>query len=63
MKLRAYKAGDVMQIEFAIKQLRIARSHLRAVGATKALRRVKLALTSTEGALRHAIRLKYQDQS
>ena len=38
----------------ALTHLRIARTLLRAAGAAKAAERVRLAITSTDGALRHA---------
>ncbi len=49
-------AGDyaVASIELAIGHLRIARDRLREAGAPRAITRVRLALTSAEGALRHA---------
>ena len=42
------------EVRAAIEHLRAARDHLRAAGSTKTLRRVRLALTSAGGALRHA---------
>lgn len=38
----------------ALDALRVARDHLKAAGATQTLARVRLAITSCGGAVRHA---------
>lgn len=46
----------------AIDNLRVARELLRAAGAVRTVQRVRLALTSAEGALRHAQGMKYRER-
>ena len=45
---------DVNRVKIAIDHLKIARELLKHAGATKATAKVRLALTSAGGALRHA---------
>jgi hypothetical protein len=44
---------DVQDVQTALQCLRRARDLLRNVGAERSLARVRLAITSTGGALRH----------
>lgn len=45
-----------LRVRIAIAHLRAARDELKAAGAIKTLARVRLALTSAQGAQRHADR-------
>lgn len=56
-KLRPYKVGDCGRVQDAIQHLRQARRLLVEVGAPRSAKKVRVALKSTEGALRHADRL------
>ncbi len=49
------------QVKAAINHLRIARELLKEAGAPKTTRRVRLALTSAGGALRHAELAPYRE--
>lgn len=53
-KRRAGKPGDVSEIKTAIHALKQARASLKRAGATRAAAKVRSALKSAEGALRHA---------
>ena len=55
-KLRSVSAQDGDLIRHYIYKLRIIRSGLRSLGASKAAAYVQRALKSTEGALRHSER-------
>lgn len=58
--LRPALPGDVTKTRLALLHLRSARELLAEVGAPKALERVRLAIASAEGAVRHAERRRTQ---
>ena len=63
---RPLKPGDaktVAAVAEAIAHLRRARDLLHGAGAERAMARVRLALTSSEGALRHAERRAFRSQT
>jgi hypothetical protein len=51
---RTYNVGDCGRIEEAISLLRKARDLAAESGAARAVAKIRRALTSTEGALRHS---------
>ncbi len=53
---------NVGRVEFAISCLKLARDSLRRAGAPKATHRVRLALSSAKGALRHAHNEPYRKE-
>jgi hypothetical protein len=53
MKFRPATAKQVADVDMAVTQLILARDALKRAGATKALARVRLALSSARGAERH----------
>lgn len=55
-------ADNVEKIAAAIEHLRKARELLKQAGAKRATERVRLALTSAGGALRHAELAPFRDQ-
>jgi len=56
MKHRIYKPADRVCARAAVRSLRDARDYLRAIGARRSLEKVRRALKSAEGALRHVER-------
>jgi hypothetical protein len=50
------------RITLALINLRAARNLLRKAGAVRAAERVRLAITSAGGALRHARSMAYRDE-
>mgnify|MGYP001591998732 CR=1 FL=1 len=59
-KLRSYKTGACQRVQDAIHHLRQARRLLVEGGAPRAAAKVRRAMKSTEGALRHADRLWFR---
>lgn len=53
--LRRATQADADAAAATIAALRIARDHARKAGSPKTLARIRLALTSAEGAQRHAL--------
>jgi hypothetical protein len=58
-KLRRGKATDVADVIQAIVHLAAARDHLKRVGAARTVVKVRRALKSAGGALRHADRTTF----
>lgn len=58
MKLREYAPGDEEIILGALIRLRAARDLLAQAGAKRSLNKVRCAVKSTEGALRHVHHVK-----
>lgn len=63
MKLRPYLPGDISHVDAAISALRIARYHLKSVGARRSVAKVRSALKSAEGARRHVSRIRFEEQA
>lgn len=61
--LRPYMDGDDVKVRTAIINLRTARRLLREAGAARAAERVRLALRSADGALRHVERLESRSKA
>lgn len=61
--LRIMTANDVLRIKAAIRRLSEARHLLAAAGVTQATDKVRSAIKSTEGALRHAMRCANEQRS
>lgn len=55
-RLKPATIRDVHRVRRSLHLLRDARDELAEVGASRALQRVRAAITSTEGALRHVER-------
>jgi hypothetical protein len=60
MKLKPYKPGDVSCVAEAVVILRQARYLLDRAGANKAAARVRRALRSADGAMRHVLRRQFR---
>lgn len=58
MKQREYKDGDQVALNQAMQNLIVARELLKACRVPKTLARVRLAISSAKGALRHMSTLR-----
>lgn len=61
-ELQATGEERAARVRWAIEHLRQARELLKAAGATKATERVRRAITSAEGARRHALAEPYREE-